>query len=162
MKMLTFVVLMCAAGATLMTKVRADDVEFAQPGPVGGDAQALIPRLSDIMFNVQMRHEKLWYGGVNANWPLAGFELQQLRDAFGNAGMLYRNIPVETIRLAASPINDLQSAIQSKDERRFVNGFKRLTLGCNSCHVAAGIGFIEIRTPTASTFSNQVFQPQKH
>jgi len=37
--------------------------------------------------------------------------------------------------------------------------FGKLTEACNHCHRSAGVGFVVIRIPTASPFSNQFFPP---
>jgi hypothetical protein len=138
----------------------ADDVPFAQPSPVlPYQSAAAIPGLADIMSNIQTRHAKLWYAGNFKNWPLADFELGKIKDAFTNAGMLYRNIPVDAITLISKPINEMSEAIKAKDEAAFVRGYKDFTNGCNACHRAAQLDFIVIRTPTASPSSNQIFQP---
>jgi len=48
-------------------------------------AQPYAPRLADIMGATQLRHFKLWYAGTEKNWPLATYELSQIRESFGDA-----------------------------------------------------------------------------
>jgi hypothetical protein len=40
------------------------------------------PGLGEIMTLQQMRHLKLWYAGQAGNWPLAEYELDELKEGF--------------------------------------------------------------------------------
>jgi hypothetical protein len=51
---------------------------------------------------------------------------------------------------------DLEKAIAARDFGRF-----SAVSTCNSCHQAANRGFITIKRPTQSNFSNQDFTPAK-
>jgi hypothetical protein len=55
-------------------------------------------------------------------------------------------------------MRDLDEAIQAKNAKQFAQAFEDLTSGCNSCHTALNHGFIVIKTPEASAFSNQEFK----
>ena len=44
-------------------------------------------------------------------------------------------------------LNAIDKAISSKDLRRFDRAFEDLRNACNSCHVEARVGFIEIGSP---------------
>jgi len=47
------------------------------------------------------------------------------------------------------------------DGAHFATAFADLTAAaCNGCHRAGQVGFITIRIPTASPFSNQSFTPK--
>ena len=41
--------------------------------------EAFTPRLNDVMVLTQFGHFKLWYAGAVQNWPLANYELEQIR-----------------------------------------------------------------------------------
>ena len=62
-----------------------------------------------------------------------------------------------------TPVTDeLDSAIKAKDSVNFSQAFMKLTSACNSCHEAAGVGFIKIREPRlspleTSPFSDEIF-----
>jgi len=137
----------------------ADDIPYAQQSPPQPGEEASQKRLSDLMASIQTRHLKLWYAGSLKNWPLAAFEAGQIKDGFIDAGWLYRNIPVEGIMLASKPIDALLDDIKNKNSVAFTKDFTALSTGCNACHQAAGVGFVVIKAPTASPFSNQEFAP---
>ena len=128
--------------------VLAEDVPFASPPPViPGQPQTYVAPLGDIMGKIQLRHIKLWEAIKHRNWALLDYELGQTKDAFGNAVILYRNIPVEFISAAGKP----------KDSTALERGYAELTAACNACHSAAGASFIAIKAPMASPFSDQDF-----
>jgi hypothetical protein len=54
-------------------------------------AASYVPRLSDLMVVIQIRHAKLFYAVKARNWPLADFELEQLVGTFKEAGRYYPN-----------------------------------------------------------------------
>ena len=43
------------------------------------------PGLGEIMTLTQMRHAKLWFAGEAGNWPLASYELHELKEGFADA-----------------------------------------------------------------------------
>ena len=53
--------------------------------------------------------------------------------------------------------DDLADAIKAKDGNKFANAFSKLTAACNSCHEAAGFGFIKIREPRLSPLETSPF-----
>ena len=132
---------------------------LAGSGNVVADDQ-YVPRLADIMSTVQLRHIKLWFTGKSPNWELAAFELRRLKDSLVEAASLYPNIPVTSVTTMAKPVQAVADAIEAKDGRRFASAFGELTVGCNACHQSVGRGFIVMRVPTASPFSDQVFPLQ--
>jgi hypothetical protein len=124
------------------------------------------PDLADIMAGAQMRQLKLSFAGVEKNWPLAEFEIGQMRKNFADAAKYFPefdNVPVaKLIREISEPaLDEIAASVKARDETAFKKSFARLTEACNSCHQAAGKGFIRIRVPTLSPFSNQVFAPER-
>src|SRR5215467_11947860 len=47
------------------------------------------PGLGEIMTFQQMRHVKLWFAGQSENWPLAGYELDELNEGFEDVAMYH-------------------------------------------------------------------------
>jgi hypothetical protein len=155
-----FLTLWVAATAVLAVVIPLD-AQQPQPAPVADPA---VPALADIMSATQLRHLKLAYSGKVMNWPLAGYELgliQQNFDAAERHYAVFKDIPLAELVKTESgpPLADLRRAIDAKSSDGFAKAFVRLTQACNRCHQAAGVGFIVIRIPTASPFSNQLFPP---
>ncbi|MGA7328475.1 MAG: hypothetical protein WBX25_29295 [Rhodomicrobium sp.] len=138
-----------------------DEVPFAAPPlPAPGQPKIPVASLADIMAQIQLRHIKLWFAIKFKNWALLDYELQQTKDSLTDAAVLYRNIPVEYVGSAAKPLNSLQEAAKAKEISKLKQGFDELTAACNSCHQAGGVGFISIKTPASSPFSDQELAPK--
>jgi hypothetical protein len=120
-----------------------------------------VPGLGDIMGAIQWCHLKLSYAGKLGNWELASYELGQIQERLSSAVRFYQNIPIEKITMIEQPLRALSEAIKAKNGPRFAPAFADLTNTCNSCHAAAGVGFITIQTPASSPFSNQSFGPKR-
>jgi hypothetical protein len=113
----------------------------------------------------QWRHLKLSYAGQVKNWDLASYEIVQIRESFGTAAKLYpefKNVKLaELIATVSEPaLVEIDQSVKAKDAAAFLNTFNKLTSACNSCHRAAEFGYIVIRVPTSSPFSNQIFVPR--
>ena len=144
---------LCAAASL---PALADDQKPAQP---------YTPRLNSIMILTQLGHFKLWYAGVVKNWPLANYELEQIRASIDLGKTLYPNSAKSNMDTMKPEADELDKAIKAKDSAKFASAFGRLTSACNACHQATGVGFIRIRDPRlspleTSPFSNEVFPPK--
>lgn len=133
---------------------------LAQSGNAGS-GDAYMPRLGEIMAVTQARHIKLGLAGNAANWDLAAYELGELKAGLEAAAMLYRGLPVSGVTTMAGPIEALQAAAKAKDGRAFWRAYGELTRDCNACHQSLGRGFIVVKAPDSSPFSDQSFAPAK-
>jgi hypothetical protein len=143
-----------AAAIGLALPARADEGNAAIP------TKDYAPRLADIMGATQLRHLKLSFAGKEQNWTLANYELGQIKISFQDAMRYYPNVPIADMTIMARPAAAIDGAIQSKDASKFAAAFTDLTAACNSCHRSQGIGFISMKVPTSSPFSNQSFAPK--
>jgi hypothetical protein len=133
----------------------------------GAEEQPSLPRapaLGDLMGGTQLRHFKLAFAGKLQNWDLAKYEVARMRSSFDAAAKLYPvlgNVPLAklTDEVSVPALVEVDKSIDAKDASAFLRAFERLTEACNSCHRTAGFGFIAIRVPTSSPFSNQSFTP---
>jgi hypothetical protein len=123
--------------------------------------ESSVPLLGDIMNAVQTRHMKLWFAGKALNWELAAYELRQLKSGLLEAAVMYEGIPVTSVTTMIDPVQSVAEAIAAKDSKRFVKTVSELTQGCNGCHKSMERGFIVMRLPKTSPFSNQVFPPPR-
>jgi len=123
-----------------------------------------VPGLGEFMGRIQVDHAKLWLAGEARNWELAGYQLSELKEVFSDVQDLvprYHNIPVGDMidAIITGTVTELEGAIAVHDFNKFSASFDSLTAACNSCHQAANRGFIIIRRPAQSNFSNQDFSP---
>ena len=119
-----------------------------------------VPRLSDLMVVIQIRHSKLFYAVKAKNWPLADFELEQLISSLTEAERYFpRTLPPMTRSGEIS--SPLSEAMKEKNEDKFDRAFDQMSAGCNRCHAAEDRAFITIRRPSyPSAFSNQQYSPR--
>jgi cytochrome c553 len=153
MVLLWRIAIAAAACAAASLAALADDQK-----PAGQPAYT--PRLNDIMVVTQLGHFKLWYAGAVQNWPLANYELEQIRASVRLAKTLFPDSDksnMDTMRPAAE---DLDKAIKAKDAAGFTSAYSKLTTACNACHEATGFGFIKIRVPRLSPIETSPFSDE--
>jgi len=146
------------SAALLAALVLAAGLACAQQGgKQDGSAEEAenLPHLNEIMAQQQMRHIKLWFAGNAGNWPLADYELDQLKDGFDDvAKLLGDDIAQQHVGAA---ISQLEKAIASKDREAFASAFDRLSTGCNACHGTLDHAFIVIQRPALAPYGDQNF-----
>lgn len=125
-----------------------------------------LPGLGEFMLTTQIHHAKLWHAAKAGNWPLADYQLNEMKEVFAEVQdqvPKYKNIPVGEMidAVITGSIAELEKAVEQKKFKTFAVAYDKLTASCNSCHKAAGRGFITIRRPTRSSFDNEEFRPQK-
>lgn len=117
------------------------------------------PGFGEFMSNIQVHHEKLWFAGINQNWELADFEINELKESLDGIRKFCTDRPeTKSIGMIDQPLQDVSNAIQQKSDSTFRNSFIILTATCNSCHRETQHGFNEIIIPSTPPFSNQVFR----
>ena len=119
-----------------------------------------VPRLNTLMMVTQLGHFKLWYAGAVQNWPLANYELAQIRANIVDARKLYPDNSKSDMSMMTPPADELDEAIKAKDSAKFVKAYSKLTDACNSCHEATGFGFIKIRDPRLSPIETSPFSDE--
>ena len=152
---------------SLNTKIVQLEKELADMKGAKPQDAPFVPGLGEIMGLNQMRHAKLWFASENANWPLAQYEYDELKEGFADIVHYHpthdgvpRPLTEMIPQFTAVPMKSLGEAIVAKDKVQFNTAFDSLTTGCNSCHVAANFGFNVIVRPTASMYANQDFKPR--
>jgi hypothetical protein len=132
----------------------------AQPAPFNPQMSALMNML------IQPRHAKLGLAAKAENWPLAGYALKELKQGFlvvSHAVPRWKGLPVPDLVDAAmtQPLTRLDVAIKLRVRKPFDEAYAQLTAGCNACHGTTDNAFIVIKTPEASAFPNQEFEPKQ-
>jgi hypothetical protein len=142
----------------------AEDVKRAAPAPKEQRADSFTPDLGDIMALMQLRHIKLAFAGSLANWSLASYEVGEMRKSFETTAQMFpefQSVPVAQLieRVSDPELKKIEEAVRNRDTAAFSASLRSLTAACNSCHESSNVGFIVIRIPTSSPFSNQLFAP---
>jgi cytochrome c553 len=119
--------------------------------------EGYVPPLNLMMVATQLSHFKLWYAGAVLNWPLANYELAQIRLNIDRARSLYPKNVESNMTPAA---DEVENAIKAKDGAKFSKAFSKLTAACNACHEATGFGFIKMRDPTLSPIETSPFSDE--
>src|SRR5215831_17556425 len=110
--------------AVLVVLLAADTVSVAQEKS-SQSATSYVPRLSDLMTVIQIRHSKLFYAVKAKNWPLANFEREQLVSSLVEAQRYYpKTLPPMTI--AEEIASSLSAAINAQDEVKFDRAFDEM------------------------------------
>jgi hypothetical protein len=120
------------------------------------------PGLGEYMEGIQRHHAALYFAGLTANWELASFELKELEEGFHDANTyvpMHEGVNVKELMDSIVPpaTKPLHEAIMAADKGKFAAGFKNLTVGCNACHTAAKVPFLEIIEPTGLPTVNQKY-----
>lgn len=123
------------------------------------DAKPYKPGFGEFMTYIQIHHDKLWFAGINQNWELAKFEIDEIKETFYNLKM-YQPEREETklIPMISVPLEKVSASIEKRDITLFKDSFVYLTNTCNDCHRAAHFQFNKIKIPDSPPFSNQVFK----
>ncbi len=141
--------LLLAAGCTAEPEVTAPPV----PSP---------PELSNVMLQLQIHQNKLWFAGAAGNWDLARFYLDKMEEDYRpmiGAGIRVGATDVSDIMTTTLPplVDALRTAAADRDGAAFSARYLDLVQGCNSCHRSAGLGFLVVQRPTQPFMDNQRF-----
>jgi hypothetical protein len=127
------------------------------------EMQSIKPGLGDLMLEIQVHHNKLWFAGREENWPLAQFEHDEIMEIITQAEAIERErSEVKLFRVMIFPqLDSIQKCITQKNSERFDSVFTNLTNACNNCHSDTKFNFNRIIIPEHPPYSNQAFEPVK-
>ena len=124
-------------------------------------AHSYKPGFGDYMLGIQIHHAKIWYAGNAQNWPLAEFELGEIKEALDGIKEFCTDRPeVSSLPMIEGPLDSISASVKNKDLSAFKNCFNSLTASCNNCHRATKHEFNVIKLPDSPPFSNQEFKVQ--
>jgi hypothetical protein len=172
-----FAALVAAFAVTLPLMTFAQTPPPATPAPAAAPAtkpaeapkapsKAYVPGLEQFMNVILMEHNKLWFAAKARNWPLAEYELGEIKEVMGDVQDIvpvFKNLPLADMldAVITKEIVDLEKAITAKDYKKFVAGYDKLNAACNACHEGTENGFVVIKRPTRPAFTNQDYAPHK-
>lgn len=127
------------------------------------DIQSIKPGLGDLMMEIQVHHNKLWFAGKSENWPLAQFEHDEIMEIITQAEAIEKErSEVKLFRVMIFPqLDSIQLYIRQKNADKFDSAFINLTNACNNCHTDTKFNFNKIIIPEHPPYSNQEFEPVK-
>ncbi len=125
-----------------------------------------VPGLEQFMNVILIEHNKLWFAAQARNWPLAAYELGEIKEIMGDVQDFvptFKNLPLADMldAVITKEIAALERTIEAKDYKGFTAGYDKLTQACNACHQGTENGFVVIKRPTQPTFTNQDYRPHK-
>lgn len=124
------------------------------------------PGLGDYMTTMQLHMGKLWFAGKAANWDLANYELDELKETIEgaqNLHMVINNVKTADVlgSLVDSQVGPLKESIQKHDLLAFKGYYNQTLTACNNCHQSAAHGFNIITIPMAPPVTNQLWEKRK-
>jgi hypothetical protein len=123
-------------------------------------AKESAPGLGEYMTTIQLHAGKLWFSVNASNWDLAGYELDELKEAMEASKALNaekNGVKVSPVLDAVlqSQVAQLEDAIKHKLKSEFLKSYDATLGACNGCHSEAGVKFIHIVRPSAPPVTNQ-------
>lgn len=139
----------------------ANGTQNSEMASVKAEIQAIKDRLPDqahAMQDVANQFTNVWFARAQSNWDLANFYFGETRNHLRWA---VRMIPkrkdstghdVDLVSILQAfengPLKQLEDAIKSKNEERFVAAYKFTLESCYACHKAASKPYLRPQIPT--------------
>ena len=118
------------------------------------------PGFGEFMSAIQMHHAKLWFAGINQNWPLADFEMNEIKESIeGIKQYCQDRTETKAITMIDPALDSITNAITRMNPALFKSSFVLLTKTCNNCHQATEHAFNQVTIPSAPPVVNQDFKP---
>jgi hypothetical protein len=123
-------------------------------------AKATAPGLGEYMTTIQLHAGKLWFAAKAANWDLAGYELDELKETLEAAKALNaekNGVKISNVLDAVlqTQITQLAETVKRRNAAEFQKSYDETLSACNGCHAEAGYKFINIVRPSAPSVTNQ-------
>ena len=128
--------------------------------------KAYVPGLEQFMNLILIEHNKLWFAAKAHNWPLAAYELGEIKEIMGDVQDFvptFKGLPLADMldAVITKEIAGLEKAVEAKDFKTFAVDYDKLTAACNACHQGTENGFIVIQRPSHPAFTNQDYRPHQ-
>ncbi|MGB9396112.1 MAG: hypothetical protein WCB32_15135 [Pseudolabrys sp.] len=167
MRCLTIWIALVAASLPLAVRAQAPTSIQAKEAPKAAGKEtpkAYVPGLEQFMNLILMEHNKLWFAAKARNWPLAEYQLGEIKEIMGDVQDFvptFKNLPLADMldAVITKEIVALEKSIETKDYKAFTAGYDKLTQACNACHQGTENGFVVIKRPTQPAFTNQDYRP---
>ena len=116
----------------------------------------------EIMTRLQRNMNKLWFAGIDQNWPLANFyvgEIQETMEIVRDNKVVDEGIDLSPLMniMGLKPLEGMQSVVNAQDYTKFKSQYMQQIANCNNCHITAKHEFVVIKEPTTPAYDNQVY-----
>ncbi len=91
------------------------------------------------MVEMGYRYKELYWAGADANWAYADYQLTKMGLTLENALVRRPKRRASAEKLFMASLDEMKRAVAGKERAGFEEAFARLTVACNSCHVAEGV-----------------------
>ena len=123
-------------------------------------AKDLAPGLGEYMTTIQLHAGKLWFAAKAANWQLAEYELDELKETMEAAKSLNaekNGVKISNVldSILQTQVAQLAESIKRKSSTEFQKSYDETLSACNGCHTESGHKFIHIVRPSAPPVTNQ-------
>ena len=126
-------------------------------------AKELAPGLGEFMTTIQLHAAKLWFAAKAANWELAEYELDELKETMEavkalnaeKGGVKISNVLDAVLR---TQVAQLAESIKRKSSAEFQKSYDETLSACNGCHAESEHKFIQIVRPSGSPVTNQKWE----
>lgn len=140
----------------------SDQKNISQLDTLQKEIDQLKPGFGEIMSGIQQHHAKLWFAGINENWGLTKFEVDEIEENIDKIKALYPDDPrTKELSMINPALDSLNAAINAKEIGTFKRHFTILTNTCNDCHRDNGYAFNVITIPNHPPVPNQQFKLDK-
>ncbi|WP_406843455.1 hypothetical protein [Flavobacterium soyae] len=117
------------------------------------------PGFGEFMSSVQVHHNKLWFAGINQNWKLADFEVNEIQENLNGIKQYCRDrSETQYLPMIDPALDNIRKTIQQQNSTAFKEGYINLTNTCNTCHQTTKHEFNMITVPSLPPYSNQDFK----
>ncbi len=121
------------------------------------------PGLGEYMTTIQLHVGKLWFAVKAANWDLAEYEVDELKETMEAAKGLNaekNGVKVSNVldSVLQTQVAQLDKSIKRKNAAEFQKSYDDTLSACNGCHTESGHKFINIVRPSAPPVTNQKWE----
>ncbi|MGA9002392.1 MAG: hypothetical protein WB504_07945, partial [Pseudolabrys sp.] len=135
MRCLTIGIVLVAASLPLAVRAQAPTSIQAKEAPKAAGKEtpkAYVPGLEQFMNLILMEHNKLWFAAKARNWPLAEYQLGEIKEIMGDVQDFvptFKNLPLADMldAVITKEIVALEKSIETKDYKAFTAGYDKLT-----------------------------------
>jgi hypothetical protein len=123
------------------------------------------PGLGEYMTTMQLHAGKLWFAAKASNWPLAAYELDEMKETMEAAqglGAEKNGVKIAAVldSVLKSQVAALEETVKTKNAAKFQKAYDETLAACNGCHAEASYPFIRIVRPAAPPVTNQRWEPE--